>query len=90
MERLLKTFPFFQFWAFYQKLSLSRIKQFHDLALVNLGMNPYYKNFYCPLNPNFDRFYSELAELLSPSPILGDFQMIVPPKVGGLGGRKHN
>jgi hypothetical protein len=82
MERLLKTFPFFQFWAFYQKLSLSGIKQFHDLALVNLGMNPYYKNFYCPLNPNFDK--------LSSSPILGDFQMMVPPKVGGLGGRKYN
>jgi hypothetical protein len=32
-----------------------------------------------PLNPNFDR--------LSPSPILGDFPFIVPPKLGGLGGQ---
>jgi hypothetical protein len=29
--------------------------------------------FHRPLNP----------------PILGDFQLIIPPKVGGLGGQKH-
>ena len=48
-------------------------------ALLNQGMNYYHNNFYRPLNPNFDR--------LSPSPILGDFHALVPPKLGGLGGQ---
>ena len=43
--------------------------------------------FHCPLNPDFDRFYSEPAELLSPSQFWGTFH-IISPKVGGLGGQK--
>jgi hypothetical protein len=35
----------------------------------------------CPLNPNFDR--------LSPSPILGDFQLIIPSKIERLDGLKY-
>jgi hypothetical protein len=47
----------------------------------------------CPLNSNFDRFYSERVELLSPSPILGDLpevrsMLIFFPKFEGLGGLK--
>ena len=41
------------------------------MALLNQGMNYYHNNFYRPLNP----------------PILRDFQALVPPKLGGLGGQ---
>jgi type III pantothenate kinase len=39
-----------------------------------LGGQKYTVNQDSPLNPYFDRFYSERVELLSPSPILGDLQ----------------
>ena len=46
--------------------------------------------FHCPLNPDFDRFYSEPAELLSPSPILGDFPYYFPQSWGARGAENHH